>query len=286
MTASNGCQKQRGMTVVRSIDTIQNKKSQLYKYLGKLQSLVVGFSGGVDSSVLLAAAHAVLGDRALAMTATSAAHSRKEMAYAAQMAEEIGAKHIFFETDEMADLQFTSNGPERCYHCKIRLFSTMRKLADELGFETLSHGANLDDLSDYRPGIKAAEELNVVAPLSRIGFTKAQIRKLAKSMGLSSWNRPSMACLATRVPYGVAIDQELLVRIDQAETIVRQAGASHCRVRHHGNIARIELNEAEMAKLMDPKIRHIVTAGIRALGYKFVCMDMEGFESGKMNREL
>ena len=279
-------EKQWGMTATRPEASIQSKKSQLYKYLGELRSLVVGFSGGVDSSVLLAAAHQVLGGRVIAMTATSATHSKREMAYAAQMAEEIGAKHIFFETDEMADVQFTSNGPERCYHCKKRLFSAMRKLADELGFETLSHGANLDDHSDYRPGFKAADELNVVAPLSRIGFTKTQIRQLAKTMGLSSWNRPSMACLATRVPYGVTIDKELLVRIDQAETIVRQAGASYCRVRHHGSIARIELNVASMEKLMDPKIRQIVTTGIRALGYKFVCMDMEGFESGKMNREL
>jgi uncharacterized protein len=162
----------------------------------------------------------------------------------------------------------------------------MRKLADELGFETLSHGANLDDHSDYRPGFKAAEELNVAAPLSRVGFTKTQIRELAKTMGLSSWNRPSMACLATRVPYGVTIDKELLARIDEAETIVRQAGGSSCRVRHHGNIARIELNVEEMEKLMDPQVRQIITSGIRALGYKFVCMDMEGFESGKMNREL
>lgn len=268
------------------IDSIESKKSQLYKYLKELQSLVVGFSGGVDSSLLLAAAHQVLGDRVIAMTATSATHSKREMDYAVKLAEEIGVRHLFFETDEMGDVQFTSNGPERCYHCKKRLFSGMRRLADELGFETLSHGANVDDHSDYRPGLKAADELNVKAPLSQVGLTKPEIRALAKSMGLSSWDRPSMACLATRVPYGVVIEQQLLVRIDQAETIVRQAGASHCRVRHHGNIARIELNETDMEKLMRPKIRQKITKGIRTLGYKFVCIDMEGFESGKMNREL
>lgn len=272
--------------MTRLEDSVQSKKAQLFEYLGEVKSLVVGFSGGVDSSLLLAAAHHVLGDRVIAMTATSATHPKREMDFAAQMAGEIGVRHIFFETDEMDDVQFTSNGPQRCYHCKRRLFSAMRKLAEEMGFETLSHGANYDDHSDYRPGFKAAEEMNVEAPLSRIGFTKSEVRQLAKAMGLSSWSRPSMACLATRIPYGVTIEQDLLARIDAAETIVRRAGALHCRVRHHGTIARIELGVTDMEKLMDPERRQNITEGIRALGYKFVCMDMEGFESGKMNREL
>lgn len=272
--------------MTRPENSIQIKKDKLYRYLRGVQSLMVGFSGGVDSSLLLAAAHHVLGDRVIAVTATSATHPKTEMDYAAKMAGEIGVRHLFFETHEMDDVRFTSNGPDRCYHCKKRLFGAMRELADQMGFETLSHGANLDDHSDYRPGFKAAEELNVEAPLSRVGFTKSEIRQLAKTMGLSSWNRPSMACLATRIPYGVSIEQDLLARIDEAETIVRRSGASHCRVRHHGTIARIELNVTDMEKLMHPKIRQKITEGIRALGYKFVCMDMEGFESGKMNREL
>lgn len=267
-------------------DSMAIKKERLIRALKGIKSLAVGFSGGVDSTVLLAVSKQVLGDRVVAMTAISPVHPKREFDHAVQTAESLGVQHILFETDEMSDPMFTSNGSDRCYHCKRRLFKAMRVRADEAAIETIAHGANIDDLSDFRPGFKAAEELEVVAPLVDAGFTKNDIRKLARQLGLSNWDRPAMACLATRVPYGTTIDDAILDKIDRAEMLLLKTGIASCRVRHHGNLARIEIDMAQMEPLINKDMRARVIDGLRALGYKFVCLDLEGYESGKMNREL
>lgn len=268
------------------MDQLGVKKERLLKHIKRLGSLAVGFSGGVDSTLLVAAARQVLGDRVLALTAESPTHPRKELANATALARTLGVRHVCIQTDEMQDPDFISNGPERCYYCKRRLFAAMRRVAQQEGIDHLAHGANVDDLSDYRPGNKAAEELGVLAPLNLAGLTKADIRQLAKQMGLPNWDRPAMACLATRIPYGDTIGAGTLEQIDRAERRVLKAGATYCRVRHHGNLARIEIYPDDMERLMQPDVRHDLIQDLKTIGYQYVCMDMEGYISGKMNREL
>ncbi len=272
--------------MTRDMDTIDHKRDKLFDYLKKLNTLAVGFSGGVDSTLLVAAAKQVLGDRVIALTAQSPTHPQKELDHAKGIADALGVRHIVFPTHEMEDDAFTANGPERCYHCKKILFGGMRKVADAEGVDHLAHGANVDDMSDHRPGFRAAKEIGVTAPLIEAGLTKQDIRRLAKKMGLPNWDRPAMACLATRVPYGVKLAPEVLHRIEKAEAIVMDTGVRHCRVRHHGNLARIEIDIEENGRVMDSSARQAIIRKFRSIGYQFVCLDLEGYLSGKMNREL
>jgi uncharacterized protein len=267
-------------------DTLDRKNIRLLDCIQQRKSLAVGFSGGVDSTLLLAVARQVLGDAVVALTAQSPTHPQKELDHARDIARGLGVRHIVFPTNEMEDADFAANGSDRCYHCKKILFGAMRKFADDLGVETLAHGANLDDMSDHRPGFRAAEELGVAAPLIEAGLTKSDIRRLARRMALPNWDRPAMACLATRVPYGVTITPELLHRVEQAEALVCGTGVRHCRVRHHGNLARIEIDMEDKECLMDPGVRQTLIEQFRSIGYQYVCLDLEGYLSGKMNREL
>ncbi len=272
--------------MTKDMDAIDQKRDRLFDYLQSLRTLAVGFSGGVDSTLLVAAARHVLGDRVIAMTAQSPTHPQKELDHAKAVAEALGVRHIVFTTREMEDEQFTANGSERCYHCKRILFGAMRKIADDEGIGHLAHGANVDDMSDHRPGVRAAQELGVTAPLIEAGLTKQDIRGLAEKMGLPNWDRPAMACLATRVPYGEKLTPELLQKIEQAEALVLDTGVRHCRVRHHGNLARIEIDMAENHRVIDSSVRQNLIRQFRSIGYQFVCLDLEGYLSGKMNREL
>lgn len=267
-------------------NSIARKKENLVSHIKQLKSLAVGFSGGVDSTLLLAVAKEALGDAVIAMTAQSPTHPLLELNHAKDVAGTLGVKHVVFPTLEMKDGDFTANGPERCYHCKKILFKAMRKVADDAGIENLAHGANLDDMSDHRPGFKAAEELEVRAPLIETAFSKSDIRRLAEIMGLPNWDRPAMACLATRIPYGVKIEEATLRQIETAEALVLKTGVRSCRVRHHGNLARIEIDMDEKAVLMDQVNRRKIMEGFRSIGYQFVCLDLEGYLTGKMNREL
>jgi uncharacterized protein len=262
------------------------KQMQLERGLAQYASLGVAFSGGVDSTLLLAAARQVLGEKVVALTGMSPVHPSGEKAQALEMARQLGVHHICFETRELADPHFAANPPERCYHCKIGLFNAMRRQAEALGIGTLAHGANVDDLSDFRPGFKAAKEMGIVAPLIDAGLGKAEIRQLARRMGLPNWDRPAMACLASRIPYGIPIETGLLARIDQAESALHHMGIDHCRVRHHGTLARIEVDPGQVARLAAPGLRDQVVAALRAIGYSHVCLDLEGYTSGKMNRDL
>lgn len=262
------------------------KQLKLFAQLEGYGALAVAFSGGVDSALLLAAAKQVLGEGVVAMTAKSPTHPARELDLAEEMAKKIGVKHIIFDTNEMEDAAFAANSPQRCYHCKRVLFSTMKAQARKVGIETIAHGVNLDDLSDFRPGIQAAKELDVAAPLVQAGLTKLNVRQLARQMGLDNWQRPAMACLATRIPYGTPIATDLLARIDTAEEILWRLGVPYCRVRHHGAIARIEVRASDLERLTRTAIRGEIVDQLRALGYEHVCLDLEGYLSGKMNREL
>jgi len=262
------------------------KEERLERCLAQYDSLGVAFSGGVDSSLLLAMAQRVLGQRVMAFTGVSELHPSGEKEQAIEMARHLGVRHLLFDTRELADPRFTANPVERCYHCKIGLFTSMRREAETLGITTLAHGANVDDLSDFRPGFEAAKEMGIVAPLIEAGLHKADIRQLARRMGLPNWQRPAMACLASRIPYGVPIDTKLLARIDQAENALRRLGIEHCRVRHHGSLVRIEVDPAQISRLAETDLRTQLVAVLRGLGYAHVCLDLEGYVSGKMNRDL
>jgi len=265
---------------------LKDKEKKLITRLTGFNTLIVAFSGGVDSTLLLAVAGRVLGDRVIAITAESDIHPTGETALAAALAERIGVRHIVLPSDELADPSFTANPPDRCYHCKKRLMTGLIAKAEELGFENVAHGANVDDLSDHRPGFKAAQELGITAPLIDAGLTKADIRDLARQMGLPNWNRPAMACLASRIPYGTQISPQILLQIDKSETYIRQLGLINCRVRHHGSLARIEVDPHDIYRVMQPDIRDRIVSRLRQLGYAHVCLDLEGYVPGKMNREL
>lgn len=266
------------------MNTISEKYQRLATVLKPFKSLAVAFSGGVDSSLLLVVAHRELGGQMVGMTARSPTHPQSETDGAVAMAQQIGVRHVVFDTDEMEDADFIANGPDRCYHCKKRIFAAMGRAARKIGIEQLVHGANLDDHHDFRPGFQAAEELGVTAPLVEAGLTKSDIRELARQLGLSNWNRPAMACLATRIPYGTPIAAKTLSQIERAEAVLARIGINQCRVRHHGNLARIEIGRDEMARLNDDDVRRGIVQRLKALGFDFVCLDLEGYVLGKMNR--
>lgn len=265
---------------------LSRKQAALNACLGKFDNLGVALSGGVDSTLLVAAALQVLGDRVVAFSAQSPIHPSAEMQNAADIARELGVRHVVFASSELDDPLFSANSSQRCYHCKKRLFSAMRIKAADAGVQVLAHGANMDDLSDFRPGFKAAQELGIEAPLIAAGLSKADIRALARQMGLSNWDRPAMACLASRIPYGTAIEASVLARIDEAETFLRRLGAVQCRVRHYGSLARIEIDSNQIALLAESHTRKQVVRKLRELGYAHICLDLEGYAPGKMNRDL
>jgi len=245
--------------------------------------VVVAYSGGVDSTFLASIAHDALGEKALAVTAFSPTYPASEIAQAESLARQLGLRHILIETNELEDPSFVANDPLRCYYCKRGLFQLLRRIADEEGLEVVLDGTNYDDLSDYRPGRMAAEELGVRSPLLEAGLTKADIRRLSRSRGLPNWDKPSTPCLATRIPYGTAITVELLRRVSAAEEYLAELGLRQFRVRHHGDIARIEVSAEDMALFTDGKIRLQVVEALRALGYSYVALDLAGYRMGSMN---
>lgn len=266
------------------IEELESKKSRLFTILKRFTHLGVAFSGGVDSSLLLVAARQVLGEGVVALTAESPIHPSGDKLLARELAHRIGVRQVVFESDEMKDAAFLRNLPERCYWCKKRLLTLMAAEAQQMGIRDLVHGANLDDLADFRPGFKAAEEAGVTAPLLAAGLTKRDIRTWARQMGLPNWDRPAGACLASRIPYGRPIDAESLQRIDSAEALIHRMGFLHCRVRHFGVLASIEIDPAAVARLAQDPLRSQLVEGLRDLGYAHVCLDLEGYVAGKMNR--
>lgn len=262
---------------------------KLDKLTGLLKSYggaAVAFSGGVDSTFLLAAAHQTLGDRALGVIGRSPSYPKRELQAAVELAEKIGARHIIVDTDEMSKEAYASNPPNRCYHCKSTLFGMVRKVADEEGLEEVLEGSNADDRGDYRPGMEAAKQLGVRAPLLEAGLTKDEIRALSREMGLPTWNKPAMACLSSRVPYGETITLVKLGRIEMTENGLRDLGVTALRVRDHGKVARIEVAPEAIPALAAPEMREKVIAVAKQAGYQYVALDLEGYRTGAMNEVL
>lgn len=268
--------------------TIQEKINNLNKLLLSLKSVVVAFSGGVDSTLLAAAAYRALGDKAVAITAVSESSPVREREDAVAIAQEIGIKHVTMPASEMNNADFIANTSQRCYYCKKERFSALVAWAQEHGFEWVVEGTNADDLGDFRPGMKAIAEIpKVKSPLYIAGFTKADIRAVSKEWGLSSWDKPSAACLVSRLVYGLPITAERLRQIEQAEEIVRQYCSGQIRVRHHDTLARIELQPEVMAELLgNQEILPVLVSGIKRLGFTYVTLDLSGYRTGSMNETL
>jgi uncharacterized protein len=262
------------------------KKKRLIAILKAYERLVVAFSGGVDSTFLLAATQEALGDRVTAVTADSPIHSRREIREALETAKALGVKHIVVPFAEMTAPGFAANPPDRCYSCKQIIFSEIIRIAASMGVERVAHGVNLDDLGDYRPGLKAAEEMGVVAPLADAGLSKVDIRALSRRMGLATWNKPSMACLASRIPYGRPITPGVLKMVEAAEEILQGLGFSGCRVRHHGDVARIEMAARDVSRAARSAVRSQILKGLKDIGFTHVAVDLEGYVQGSLNRAL
>jgi len=265
---------------------IKLKITALEKILAGHGSLLVAFSGGVDSTLLLALAKKVLGDRVIAVTFASPIHPRRETDAAVQLAGLLGVTHKLVESDIISPRELVANSRDRCYHCKKALGEKLREIADEMEIVAVAHGANLDDLDDFRPGFRAARETGMTAPLLDAGFTKADIRILSREMGLSIWDKPALACLATRVPYDTPLTGDLLDRIEDAENAVLDMGFSTCRVRCHENMARIELEPAEIGRMLDAQCREKIVQSLQRIGFLHIALDLEGYGQGKMNRGL
>lgn len=261
------------------------KLEQLKKNLTELESILVAYSGGVDSSLLLKVA-STTPVKVLAVTAASPTYPQAEIEAATRLARELGVQHMVINTNEMDNPEFCANPPERCYHCKKELFATLQELAREHGLKAIVDGANADDRSDFRPGSQAAREYGVKSPLQEAGLTKDDIRQLARHLGLPNWDKPSMACLSSRIPYGQAITAEKLKQVAAAEDYLRQFGIKEIRVRHHGTIARIEVSPSAFALLIDSKVRANLVNYFHTLGFTYITMDLEGFRSGSMNAVL
>lgn len=266
--------------------TLEEKYGEMKNILKGMGSVLVAYSGGVDSTLLLKVSSDVLRDRVLAVIARSATYPKEEAAAAEKMAEDLGVRHMVIETEELSDERFLSNPKERCYFCKAELFWRLKDIAEREGIKQVVDGSNVDDASDFRPGAKAKKELGVRSPLAEAGFSKADIRKLSKELGLATWDKPSLACLASRVPYGTRITDESLKMIGEAEKFIRSSGFKEVRVRHHGLIARIELGKEEIPMMLSDGLMDKVVRKLESLGYMYVTIDLEGYRTGSLNKAL
>lgn len=265
--------------------TLEQKAARLRAILAELGSLVIGMSGGVDSVLLARVAHEVLGERALAVTADSPSLPRRELRAAVELARLAGINHLVIKTAEVSDPRYAANPSNRCYFCKTELFTQLRSLADERGLEWIAYGENVDDRGDHRPGALAARERGVRAPLGEAGLTKADIRALAQDLGLPVWDKPAFACLGSRFPYGTMITPERLAQVEAAEDVLWELGLRQFRVRHHGDLARIEVEAGDMPGLIEQASTVVARIRDRA-GFHHVTLDLAGYRRGSMNETV
>jgi uncharacterized protein len=266
------------------LKTKTRKLKEIFQAMGKV---VVAFSGGVDSTLLLKVAQDTLGDKnVLAVTALSPLYPERELSGVKKLIKTLGARHLLIESNELEIPGFSKNPPNRCYYCKSKLFEELVRLAKEETIPFVVEGSTLDDDQDHRPGRVAVQELGIRSPLKEAMFTKMEVRELSKNLGLPTWDKPSFACLASRFPYGEEITEEGLRMVDEAEDFLFGLGFKQVRVRHYGNLARIEILKEEMVRLMDGSLREKVVDHLREIGYRYVTLDLQGFRSGSMNEVL
>jgi uncharacterized protein len=265
---------------------VEENLEQLKKTLREMGTVLIAYSGGVDSSFLAVTAHEVLGQNSLAVFASSPVAPPMEKEAAESLAHQFGLRFRIIESNEMANPDFVANPPERCYYCKRELFSELKPIALAEGLKWVADGTNADDLSDYRPGRKASAEAGIRSPLLEVGLTKAEIRQLSRTQGLPTWDRPASPCLASRIPYGIPVTAETLNKIAQGEKYLHNLGLRQVRLRHHGDIARIELDQPDMAKIIKTDIRQGIIEHFKALGYKYVTLDLTGYRTGSLNEVL
>ena len=267
--------------------TLKQKTEKIKSLILRMDSTLVAFSGGVDSTLVLALAYEVLGEKVLGVTAQSASVPNREMKASRQLAKEIGSKHLVIKTEEMSNPDYQANPTNRCYHCKTELYSSLKKVAKREKISHILNGTNTDDLGDYRPGLDSAREQGVRSPLVEAEFNKQDVRNLSRVMGLSIWNKPAMACLSSRIPYGQSVTPEKLSRVEQAEDLLLSLGFKQVRVRHLGTQACIEIDKNEIPRYQsDESIQKSVQKKLMVLGFSSVVLDPEGYRMGSLNKAL
>ncbi len=262
------------------------KLDALKRSLAEMESVLVAYSGGVDSTFLLRVAKDVLGARAVAVTAVSASFPKSELADSQRYAVEMGATQILVDTEELDQAGYRENTPERCFFCKDELFTKLTPIAEREGLKFVVYGEIADDRSDHRPGARAAKQHQVRAPLADAGLTKLEIRRLSKELGLPTWDKPSMACLSSRIPYGSEVTVDRLAMVEKAEDVLRRLGLRQYRVRHHDTVARVEVDPRDFDELVRSPLRELIVAQMKAVGYQYVALDLQGYRTGSMNEVI